>query len=607
MQDEPFTVDLEPIGRRVEVAPGQTLLDGARQAGVGLVAVCGGAGVCGKCRVRLITGTLTDPTPLEQAHLSAEELAAGWRLACQAQPTSAVKLDIPPDSLTTPQRLQVEGEESSVPLDPAIVSADLTLSPPGLEDLRSDVTRLSETLVAQGLPAPQFGYPVLRTLSDQLRAQEWSGRMALRRIEGGHEVAGLLPAGSPLLGLALDLGTTKVAAYLLDLATGKTLAKAGIMNLQVAYGEDVVSRIAYTNDHEDGRQILQRKLVDGLNALASRLCTQVKATPAQIVEAIAVGNTAIHHLFAGLPVRQLGEAPYLAAVSEPLEFYARDLGLELAPGARIILPPIIAGYVGADHVAMLLATGAWKAERPTIALDIGTNTEISLTVNGTTLSCSCASGPAFEGAHILAGMRAAPGAIEAVRIHDGVVHVQTIDGKPPVGLCGSGILDAVAEMQAAGVLAPSGKLKDEDPRVRTEKGGSAFLLVPGTASGNKRDILITRQDVHEIQLAKAAIRAGVEVLLQEAGLTAQDIETFIVAGAFGTYLNLESAIRIGMFPPLPLERFQQVGNAAGTGARQMLLSVAQREAARALVEKVRYVELTTYPAFVDLYTSALML
>lgn len=607
MQDEPFTVDLEPIGRRVAVAPGQTLLDAARQAGVGLVAVCGGAGVCGKCRVRVMSGTLTDPTPLEQARLSAAELAAGWRLACQAQPLGAVKLDIPPDSLTTPQRLQVEGEESPVPLDPAIVPVDLTLPPPGLDDLRSDVTRLSDTLVSQGLPAPQIGYEVLRTLSDQLRAQKWSGRLALRKTGEGYEVAGLLPMGSPLLGLALDLGTTKVAAYLLDLSTGRTLAKAGIMNLQVAYGEDVVSRIAYTNDHEDGRQILQRKLVDGLNALASRLCTQVKAVPTQIVEAVAVGNTAIHHLFAGLPVRQLGEAPYLAAISEPLELYACDLGLELAPGARILLPPIIAGYVGADHVAMLLATEAWKAKRPTIALDIGTNTEISLTVNGATLTCSCASGPAFEGAHILAGMRAAPGAIESVQILDGVAHVQTIDGKPPIGLCGSGILDAVAELRTAGVLAPSGKLKDEDPRVRAEKGGGTFLLVPGPESGNKRDILITRQDVHEIQLAKAAIRAGVEVLLQEAGLTAQDIETFIVAGAFGTYLNLESAVRIGMFPPLPLERFRQVGNAAGTGARQVLLSVAQRGAARALVEKVRYVELTTHPAFVDLYTSALML
>ncbi len=604
-----FAVDLEPIGRRANIAAEMTLLDAAQSAGVELVAVCGGVGACGKCRVRLMTGQLSPPTAIEKRYITSDDLAFGYRLACQAKPLSDVKVDIPPESLTTLQRLQVEGLESDVALAPLVTCVDVEITPPSLYDLRADTVRLKDALAALDIEPPRLRLPVLRDLSEQLRAQEWRARLAVR--DGGDcplEVVGVLSPSRSLLGLAVDIGTTKMAAYLVDLDTGKTVAKSGLPNPQIPYGEDVVSRIAYANEHDDGRQVLQKRLVEGLNTLVGKLCEQAGVLREQVVDAVVVGNTAIHHLFAGLPVRQLGAAPYLASVSEPLDLCAREVGLRMAPGAYIYLPPNIAGYVGADHVSVLLATDAWRTDKVMVGLDIGTNTEISLVAgNGRILSCSCASGPAFEGAHIHDGMRAAPGAVERVQIMDGTVRVQAIGDKLPVGICGTGILDAVAQMRMVGVLNISGRLLSGHPRMRGTGRDGKFMLVPAGETGHGRDIWVTRRDVNEIQLAKGAIRSGIEVLLQEVGLQDADIEAFVVAGAFGTYLDVESAVRIGMFPDLPRERFQQVGNAAGIGAKQMLVSQARRQLAAEIVERVEYVELTTHPSFSDIYVQALTL
>jgi uncharacterized 2Fe-2S/4Fe-4S cluster protein (DUF4445 family) len=298
----------------------------------------------------------------------------------------------------------------------------------------------------------------------------------------------------------------------------------------------------------------------------------------------------------------------VAALADPYDLKARKLGLRLAPGAYVHLLPNIAGFVGADHVSMLLATGIHETNEVTVGLDIGTNTEISLAANGRLLSCSCASGPAFEGAHIRDGMRAAPGAVEWVRLVDGRVEYQTIDDAPPVGICGSGVLDGVAELRRAGVLKANGAMKPEGhPCVRGAGAKTEFVLVPAGERGAPRDVVITRQDVNEIQLAKAAIRAGVEVLLEEAGLEEGQIERVVVAGAFGTYLDVGSALAVGMFPSLPRERFVQVGNAAGIGAKLVLVSRRCRGITDDIARRVEYVELTTHPHFVEAYTAALML
>ena len=434
-----YTIDLEPIGRRTESTSDQSMLDTAQRAGVEIVAVCGGAGSCGKCRIRLIEGELSAPTAVELSTFTQDDLDAGFRLACQAYPRSHIKIDIPPESLSTPQRLQIEGQEAEIEPDPVVETINLTLTPPTIHDLRSDTVRLTDALAEINVPRPFYSQPVLRDLSHRLRDQDWTVKLAIRQQlplnneliqKARREVVGVLKPEQSMVGLAVDIGTTKIAAYLVELESGQNLAKTGIMNPQIAYGEDVVSRIAYANENPGGRQILQQRLMEGLNVLIGELCEQTQITRDQIVDAVVVGNTAIHHLFCGLPVEQLGASPYIAAVSEPLDICATHLGLELAPGAKVYLPPNIAGYVGADHVSMLLATDAWRAEKPTIALDIGTNTEISLAMKGQVLSCSCASGPAFEGAHIYAGMRAAPGAVEYVQIEGDQVRVQTIGGNP---------------------------------------------------------------------------------------------------------------------------------------------------------------------------------
>jgi uncharacterized 2Fe-2S/4Fe-4S cluster protein (DUF4445 family) len=613
-----YSINLQPVGRRAEVTSDQSLLTAAQASGVELVSLCGGVGACDSCKVRLVSGKLSPLTLEEEALFSIGEQTAGYRLACQAKPLSDVVIDIPPESLTTPQRLQVEGIEVEIQLEPLVKPIDLQLDPPALHDLRSDTTRVTDAINQTNLAGsndgpctrlPRFHHAVLSTLSSKVRHLEWLMRLAVRE----NEVIAVLPPTDPagkatsLLGLAVDVGTTKVAAYLLDLSTGKTIAKTGAMNPQIAFGEDVVSRIAYANANNDGAKVLQSRLVETLNQMVQELCSQAAqegatAASEMIVDAVVVGNTVMHHLFAGLPVAQLGAAPYVPAVSEALDISAREVGLAIAPGAYIHLPPNIAGYVGADHVAMLLATGVeQKKEKTVVALDIGTNTEITLAHKGRMVSCSCASGPAFEGAHIHDGMRAAPGAVERVQINGNEVRIHTIGNQPAVGICGSGILDAVGEMIAAGIVDPRGAIRKIHPAIRTSSGMSELVLAPAEQAGHGRDVVVTRKDVNEIQLAKGAIRAGVEILLEEVGLQGNGlaIDEFIVAGAFGTYISIENAVRIGMFPDLPLERFQQVGNAAGTGARQMLVSAERRRMAQEIVGELDYVELSAHPDFIN--------
>ena len=380
------------------------------------------------------------------------------------------------------------------------------------------------------------------------------------------------------------------------------------MNRQIAFGEDVMSRISYAMRGRAAAQELQRAVVEGLNGLASTLCVQAGRETDAIVDGVLVGNTGIHHLLLGLPVPQLGLAPYVPVISDAHDLKARDLELHWAAGAWVHMLPNIAGFVGADHVAMLLGTQLDRAADVTLGLDIGTNTEVSLAVGGRLLTCSCASGPAFEGAHIRDGMRATPGAIERVLIQNERVTYQTIDDAPPVGICGSGILDVVAELRRIRVLGTNGALRqDSHPRVRGERGSREFLLVPAGERGAPRDLTITQPDISEIQLAKGAIRAGIQVLLDEAGIRAEQIQRVLVAGAFGTYLDIGSALNVGMFPALPRERFVQVGNAAGVGAKLALLSRPYRERAQRIAERVEYVELTTHPRLTEVYADALSL
>jgi len=598
------TVEFQPFGRRVDVPAGATVLDAARAAGLGLLSVCGGAGLCESCRVRVVRGEAYPPSAHEREVLPGCDIDAGHRLACQVRARGDLVVDVPAESVGTEQRLQLEWtalESGIVGGAPPVRGVDVCVPRPHRDDLRSDVDRLRDACSAAGEQIGRLEQPVIAQVPETLRAGDWGLRVAI----GEEGAVACLPPGTRLFGFAADVGTTKIAGYLVDLASSRTVASEGAINPQVTYGEDVVSRIAYADRTPGGVQTLHEVLVQSLNGLIARLCATVSASSGSVVDAVLVGNTAMHHFACALPVAQLGRAPYVPAVAGAVTLAARDLGLRVAPGARVYLPPNIAGYVGADHVAALVAVGAPAAGRTRLVIDIGTNTEISILTAGRIVTCSCASGPAFEGAHIGCGMRAIAGAIERVRIVGNDVRCQTIGGRPAIGICGSGVLDAVAELFSHGAFDRHGAFRHDHPLVAMRGDDRVFVLAPAESTGRDRELLLTRHDVTEIQLAKAAIRAGIDLLMARAGIREESVDEVIVAGAFGSYIDLSSARRIGMLPDLPASRFRQVGNAAGAGARQLVVSAERRRAAESLAARVEYVDLTGDPRFTETFAAAL--
>ena len=612
MEIPKIEVDFQPIGLKVRVVPRTTVLEAAQQAGAGISAVCGGAGSCGACRVHLKDQALVSkPSPTERKIIGDSAIAGGMRLACQTKLYGPIRVDVPPESITATQRAQVEGEELGVAFEPPVVPHDLVLSEANIFDLTADFERIVDAVAKNGCPSLHCHHlKVIQQVPEVLRQHQWNIRVGVR----GGELVLVAPPRTPVLGMAVDIGTTKVAGYLVDLTNGETLAMKGLMNPQIAYGEDVMARIGYCIKHDNGLSTLQKAVVESLNLLSKDLCAiasekvqagEMTYDSSQIVEAVMVGNTAMHHLLLGLPVRQLGLSPYVAAATSPLEFKAAEFGLDFSTGATVHLPSNIAGFVGADHLAMLLSTDTHQKKGVVVSLDIGTNTEITLMAHGRMTACSTASGPAFEGAHIRHGMRAAEGAIERVQVSDGILTYQTIGDALPIGICGSGILDAIAQLKRCGAMDRRGSLDAGHALVRKGEKSPEVLLVAANATGTGRDIVLNRSDLNEIQLAKGAMRAGVELLLDNAGVTASDIDEFIIAGAFGTYISVAAAVEIGMFPDIPLERFRQVGNAAGIGAKQVLMSTSRREEAAGIGERVQYLELTTNKKFQTEFVKAM--
>lgn len=523
----------QPHRLEAEVPAGTTVLEAARRAGIALAAPCGGAGTCGACRVRLVSGRLAPPTPEEMGLLGLREREAGFRLACRAALLEESVLFLPPESLSAPQRARVE-------ILPAL---------------------------------------------------------------GG----GLPPRPGRGLGAALDMGTTGLAAYLADLSTGRSLAAGGAPNPQAALGEDVISRIRIAANDPAAAGELRELLRRALSALLRDLLERTGRDARELEVIVAVGNPAMTHLFLGLPTGSLGTAPYEPASKEPFRGPAAACGLPAGPDTILRIPPAVAGFVGADHLAMLLASGIHRSRAPAVGMDIGTNTEVAVVKEGVLWCCSTASGPAFEGARIRCGMRAAPGALERIQFRERVLSFSTVEDLPPLGICGSGVLDALAGLLREGYLETSGRFSPkEDLRLGRGPAGPAFQLVPPAMTGHGRPLFLARRDIQEIQMAKGAVRAGLDVLLEEAGLEEEEIGTFHLAGAFGTYLDVSSAVAAGMTPPLPLDRFRQIGNAAGAGALAMLDEEVWEEALD-LARRIRYVELAGTERFTRAFTERILL
>jgi uncharacterized 2Fe-2S/4Fe-4S cluster protein (DUF4445 family) len=625
----------QPSGRRGEIEAGKSVLEAARTLGVGIEAACGGARVCGKCRVVVETGrfeklNLTSSadhiSPVGEAEkkfLTAEELARGYRLACNAFLSGDLVVTVPEESRSAKQVILEKGRERQIELRPAVKNVTVTLAPATLSDFRDDARRLLDALEKEtGLHGLTVDFPVLRNLPEILRQNDWQ---ATATIWQGKEVIRVAPGRRETsLGVAIDVGTTTLAAFLCDLTTGAVLAKASRMNPQIGYGEDVLARISYAASEPDGRKKLQDAIIEAINALAVDMAEKAGFVADDVDEMVLVYNTAMHHLALGLDPRYVGRAPFAPAVREPLDVKARDLGVKINPSGNVYSLPVEAGFVGADNVAVLLAEEPYNSDAVKLIIDIGTNGEIDLGNKNRLLSTSCATGPALEGAQIAFGMRAAPGAIERVKIdpmtyeprykvigqdewypvpYDWHPTVQKVGAQ---GICGSGVIDAIAAMHKAGVISKAGRIdaKLNTPRVRRgESGKLEYVLAWAKETAVGKDIVITQADIRAVQLAKAALYVGAQYLMERYGV--DHVDEVILAGAFGSYIDKESAMAIGMFPDCDLSRVHAVGNAAGDGARIALLDVEKRREAAKVARRVEFIETAAEPDFQKKFMDAI--
>jgi uncharacterized 2Fe-2S/4Fe-4S cluster protein (DUF4445 family) len=600
-------LSFSPSGREVRVPPGVTVFDAASWNGIAIDSTCGGHGTCKKCRVQVLDGSVP-VSRLDARCFTTEELRAGWRLACLAQATRDLQVEVPP--LTTRPKAATLGVGRQVILRPAVQKRYVELEPPSLADQRPDLTRLLDA-VEDLEPTPDLH--ALRRLPSVLREADYKVTAvvvdeALVDVEPGDTT-------ERRFAIAFDLGTTTVVATLVDLGTGTPVAVASMLNQQQPFGGDVITRISATMMDPGARDRLRELAQDTLTALAEEVLTEGRVDRAEVYEVGLAGNATMTSLVLGVDPEPLGVAPFILSSATVPELLASDLGLALHPRARAVVLPALGAYVGGDIVAGMLATGMDRDKRVRLFVDVGTNCEIVLSDGETILATAAPAGPAFEGGSIRCGMRAAEGAIEVVRI-DEDVHLDVIGDVDPRGLCGSGLVDAVSELARTGLLDGSGRFVPETQakeiapgladRLTTVGQERVFVLHrPHPHAPADESVYLSQRDVRELQFAKAAIATGWTLLLEELGLEQRDVQQVLLAGSFGSYLSPASAIRIGLVPRLPVLRIVSAGNVAGEGAKMCLLSMRERAGALALLEEVRYVELSDRTDFNDRFVDLL--
>jgi len=611
-------VFLLPDETTVDLPEGTPLVRALWEAGIAVGTPCGGFGVCGKCKVRFTTGAVPEPTEEELRHVPASELAEGWRLACRHRVEGDAEIIVPTESRPATAQVLTRAAERPVALEPAVRRLPLQLPAPSTSDERSDLRRLLDALREQhgvALQVEQVPLAVVRQLPQMLREGDFRLFAVLFHNPDLPASSRLLAVqvddACPLLGIAFDIGTTTLVGYLIDLQSGEELAHAARLNPQVQYGDDVISRLSFVYHDPSGLKQLQLAVVRGLNEIIAEACQSAAVAPHDIYEAVAVGNTTMLHFLLGVNTNPIAVAPYVPVFADLLSVEARQIGLRINPAAMLTTLPCVAGYVGADTVAVALTHLSDPDGETVLAIDIGTNGEVVLRHQGKYYCTSAAAGPAFEGGRIYQGVRAETGAVSQVSLESNGenhwLHVTTIGGGVPKGICGSGLIDAAACLLDIGAVNEAGRMNRDgsgkwwEAHLRTLCEQKAFQLVAPDAASVAEGVVLTQKDIRELQLAKGSIRAVMEVLLQEAGITWSEVRRLLVAGAFGMYVNLRSAQRIGLLPPLPLERIEQVGNAAGAGAKIALRSERERQRAQWLARQMKHVVMTGNPQYQDAY------
>ncbi len=634
MTDKDPLVIFTPSGKRGHVAKGTKVLDAAREFGVDLDSVCGRRGICSKCQIAPSFGThakhgitvdeaaLSPVNAVEERYERVRGLKPGRRLGCQAEIMGDVVIDVPAESQVHKQVVRKRAEARAIALDPAVRLHYVEVEAPDMHAPTGDLERLLAVLKAEmELDSLGFDFALLPVLQKILRAGKWAVTAAVS-LQGAPTVIALWPGfQDKAYGLAVDIGSTTIAGHLVDLASGEVVASNGLMNPQIRYGEDVMSRVSHVMMNPNGAAELTGAVREGLNGLIDALIEEAGVTRDTILDSTFVMNPVMHHLFLGLDPYELGQAPFALATGSAQSLPARELGLNLAPGARAYVLPLIAGHVGADAAAMALSEEPYKSDDLVLAVDVGTNAEILLGDKTGVLACSSPTGPAFEGAQISQGQRAAPGAIERVEIDpvtkeprfrvigsdiwsDEPGFADEIAGTGLTGICGSGIIEVMAEMRMAGIVDAKGLIGTAEEvgtqRCIADGRTQSYVLWDGDETTPR--ITVTNNDIRAIQMAKAALYAGARLLMDKRGV--DHVDRVVLAGAFGAHISAKHAMVLGMIPDVPLEKVSSAGNAAGTGARIALLNRGARAEIEEVVRKIEKIETAVEPRFQEHFVAA---
>jgi uncharacterized 2Fe-2S/4Fe-4S cluster protein (DUF4445 family) len=638
-QDRGHLVVFTPSGKRGRFPAGTPILTAARQLGVDLDSVCGGRGICSKCQISPAYGefskhgvtvaedALSPWNAVEERYKSKRGMTPGRRLGCQAQVQGDVVIDVPPESQVHKQVVRKRAEARQIVMDPATRLFYVEVAEPDMHEPSGDLERLEKALSSQwGLAHVKGDLRTLQMLQPALRKGNWKVTCAVYHGDalGEARILHVWPGfyDGGIYGIAIDVGSTTIAGHLCDLQSGEVMASTGLMNPQIRFGEDLMSRVSYAMMNPGGAANMTRAVRDALNALVAQAAAEARIAPDLIFEAVIVGNPIMHHLLLGIDPVELGQAPFALSTASALTLWAEEIELRLHPDARIYILPCIAGHVGADAAAVALSGAPNQSDELMLVVDVGTNAEILLGNRDKVLACSSPTGPAFEGAQISSGQRAAPGAIERVEIDPvtreprfRVIGCDLWSDEPGFdqatrstgisGICGSGIIEVIAEMRLAGLVDPSGLIGSAEQtgteRCVPEGRTHAYLLHDGSATGGPR-ILITQGDVRAIQLAKSALYAGARLLMDQLGV--DTVDRVVLAGAFGAHISPKHAMILGMIPDCDLAKVTSAGNAAGTGARIALLNSAARREVETLVTLIHKVETAIEPRFQEHFVAA---